>query len=1144
MAQKAETRTVLKTVRLCDVLDTNVTAKLIIARRLQKMDDCSQPDPCAQFHANPFYPSDKDVAGRRPPIKSEPSFDLFQEINSTEGVKRTSQTHDDGHFTALCWVEIINLKEYRNGTNDVTKEYAILLESPGDVPGEYLEEDPARQREVVPYEIVDYDTKKSRVVNLTTVSRGDGVTVRENRKMMCASGPIYTKEFTEWPRSNKKRIEVRVSPRKKSSLAAKCRLKFTTTEIPDSTGQGSKVGDHQANVPHAQEFTTVFNLGDATTAKSSLIREDEQEIDGGTAGGTSEVAKSEPCNDGVCKTTNEGVTASSETTVGGGRFGENASSRTSDTSAPNKVTESSRTTVITPLALRRTSGLHRHTTPNEARTALDEGVRTSTGYYQTSPPSPATEIIVTLWNIPEASDLHRTTLSDDNFTNEASEEGSEENVVVSTTSKTYVSRQTAGESYSTSKPRSEKTHHTSVNERPAIYGMTNEISTASELPVTIVSNYGFTGKKDIENGAPSDSYHTVVPNTRKTQSPEHASTQTQHSTTEGVIITSESNRTPDKEGFETPKETTGADSYGSVVPNEVTRRSSTYTSLTSQSAPTVADNGFVSYNEATGKNGIVSTETTKTSDFYYTQVPNFVGTNIAESVVKEQTAAGKSTSTLMTQQGNERFSSGSTARGHSTGKHTTPVTSKYTAGEASEGTSTEAVSRRTYPTNSQFNHSSAASKSIPTSGYTIIGNDGNSETEQTQSQNGAPTFPDMNHFHETTIDLEAQPSFSNFVITGISTYPPRKMKAQKTTVTAQSRPDRLDIDSFCGTNKKHELLVKVNVVMEHRLVPEKGEVKVTPVMNMEKRVQFGLDPNSINKSETVTGLSVNEKWEQLVTELLGAKHSKGASPSTTKYDDLNGKTDAITVEEVSNYVEQLQKSLYSCDIYRTRKGSRVDNDKEESYKVNKGKSYLTPGVKMYGDLTGEGALYADGVLVNDYLIDEPSSAKYGEAANLAPQQRMFGPNSDGNNKNRSRVFTDVKRNHSTEEYIIEELIDQQPSDTSSKRIPAKPVKHVRKYKRIIIHGDDPKDSQVEEFTEVSGDGDDENYMEPENVIEVETIPPSFEAPTLAPPTDEAVASVKSELQPITYNKMLGENEKGFFVKVLDTLNILLRRLAT
>lgn len=650
--------------------------------------------------------------------------DLFQEVNRDGDVRRYSEVHDDGYYTALCWVEIITLKEYKNGSSDVKKEYAILFESPGDIPEQYLEKR-VQDDEVVPYEVVDNDTKKSHVVNFTRVDVTKEATVLENRKMLCGSGPMYTEEFIKWPKSSKKRIEIKVSPKKNDALTIK------PLRVQESKDEPVQIQTDQVS---------------NTSENKAAIKDDDVKID---------VADNQ----------------------------------------------------------------HKETSPQN---------------------------------------------------------GSDKN--------------------------------------------------------TDTKNNGNDKRKK-----------------KKKLVSETAST----------------------------------------------KRISSY-----------------------------------------------------RSTIHDEPDGGQ------------------------------PITRRYVL-----------------------------------------------ETTVTK-----PTATTPDGKNSTSDELQAQPSVSNAII-ALSPYIPH-LFPQRT------KPNS---DSLCSKNKEHILFLKINIVMEHKVIPRRGgDTLVFPVMEMEKQVEFDVHPNSINRSESVTSLSVNEKWENLLIDLT---HGRGVNNenhnsrySSSNHFNSGGYSNTVSLDEATKYVSQLQNSLGVCVKY----GAKNNNDRKASLRKRKiTNADLLKDTKKANSNDDFGKFPSEAHAIN-YYLNQPIAKAVSTTKRSIPTKELK-PDIESKNKNKTMVMKDLKRNRSTEEYIIEEMIDQQPSDTSSKRVvPGKPLKHIRKFKRIVIHSDDPDNAQVEEYSEVSDDGTPEIVVQKENEL---TTTPSIVIDTEKPASQTLSPETTTETQAVPVVPVSEVRDDNIFVKVLGTLTTILRRLA-
>lgn len=617
-------------------------------------------------------------------------------MNHDGDVKRYSEVHDDGHHTALCWIEIITLLEHSNGSRDVNKEYAILFESPGDFPEEYLD----KKDEVIPYEIIDTDTNQSHVVNFTRVDVVNGdANVLENRKMTCASGPVYTKEFIEWPKSTKKRLEYKISPKKNDIIVVN---------------------------PRRNEV------------------EDEEPI----------------------------------------------------------------------------------------------------------------KIKLTSDSVPDTSENKRVKIVNDEV---------------------YSSRSTSPD------------------------------STAKNM-------------MKVESVTQQEIASEVMPQDKRKKKKKM------------------------------------------VSESESTKRISMYRSLV--------------HNELDNNR--------------HNRQPTTTGKYILKTTVTNK-----------------------------------PSSENSTSDDA----------------------------------------------------------------------IQSQASFSNSIIT----FPPHEAAATKQ-----------NFHSLCLKDKEHTLNLKINIVMEHKIMASDGETFVFPAMEMQKQVEFGVHPNSINKTERVTSLLINEKWEKFLMDLANGKRVNSGNKNLGSYTesfDNNGFSTTVTIDEATKYVTQLQNSLEACEKYIK------ENEKLELLKIKK----VGNGAEKHYNKKDDFSKFPSDAHAINYYLKQPTVQEL--ASNK--KESIFRP------ENRSKIVTDVKRNLASEELIIEEMIDQQPSYTSNKVLPRKPLKHVRTFKRIVFHGDDP----VVEKRDNSK----------ENLVETATTTNQIIDTTKIVQIPEITTETKAV--PIVIDNRPAASEGNFFVKVLGTLSSILRKLA-
>lgn len=160
--------------------------------------------------------------------KDKPSDEtnIFQSDSKNIIVNSLKDEFDIGMYSTICWVQIRTVTKYTNGSEPlVIDEYAISFETPSDIPKKYLEN--------IQTNNFDRHIKKSVVVPAVVTKRTDTEVVIEHKNITCASGPLYTREISIFPEKNKKRLEIKVSP-KRNSLSIDCD-KTSQTSIPIST---------------------------------------------------------------------------------------------------------------------------------------------------------------------------------------------------------------------------------------------------------------------------------------------------------------------------------------------------------------------------------------------------------------------------------------------------------------------------------------------------------------------------------------------------------------------------------------------------------------------------------------------------------------------------------------------------------------------------------------------------------------------------------------------------------------------------------------------------------------------------------------------------------------------------------------------
>lgn len=158
--------------------------------------------------------------------------------------KTISSVHEDEDIT-LCWIETTTIKENKTVQPPrrlVIREYTISFENSATIPDKYLEckklegELTPNDKEInktALFEVIDEDTKVSRVVNFTSVSHVGDVIVWQYKKVKCGVGPVVSKNIVEWndgSKKPKKRVEIKVSPKLQKLTATKAEEEEPCTE--------------------------------------------------------------------------------------------------------------------------------------------------------------------------------------------------------------------------------------------------------------------------------------------------------------------------------------------------------------------------------------------------------------------------------------------------------------------------------------------------------------------------------------------------------------------------------------------------------------------------------------------------------------------------------------------------------------------------------------------------------------------------------------------------------------------------------------------------------------------------------------------------------------------------------------------------
>lgn len=167
----------------------------------------------------------------------------FNEVlGNNSKAKTISSVHEDEDIT-LCWIETTTIKENKTVQPPkrlVIREYTISFENSATIPDKYLEckklegELTTNDKEIgktILFEVLDEDTKVSRIVNFTSISHIGDIIVWQHKKVKCGVGPVVSKNIVEWndgSKNPKKRVEIKVSP-KINKLTAKTEEELCTS---------------------------------------------------------------------------------------------------------------------------------------------------------------------------------------------------------------------------------------------------------------------------------------------------------------------------------------------------------------------------------------------------------------------------------------------------------------------------------------------------------------------------------------------------------------------------------------------------------------------------------------------------------------------------------------------------------------------------------------------------------------------------------------------------------------------------------------------------------------------------------------------------------------------------------------------------
>lgn len=154
-------------------------------------------------------------------------------VGNNSKIKTSSSVHEDEDIT-LCWIETTTIKEnktVRPPKRLVIREYTISFENSVTIPDQYLEckkfegeltADDSEIGKTSLFEIIDEDTKVSKVVNFTSISHVGDILVWQHKKVKCGVGPVVIKNVIEWNdgenlKNRKKRVEITITPSKRST---------------------------------------------------------------------------------------------------------------------------------------------------------------------------------------------------------------------------------------------------------------------------------------------------------------------------------------------------------------------------------------------------------------------------------------------------------------------------------------------------------------------------------------------------------------------------------------------------------------------------------------------------------------------------------------------------------------------------------------------------------------------------------------------------------------------------------------------------------------------------------------------------------------------------------------------------------------
>lgn len=183
-------------------------------------------------------PSDTQGLKRRSSVTNANNFDVFnsfQEKPNNTLIKTHTSTYDIGSYSTICWTEIRTVTIYLNESEPtITHEYAISFDTPSDIPDQY-----AKQNSNSGFY---KNTKKSYRVPFRVIKRTNTTKVMQTKNVTCGSGPLFTKDVSIWPTRNRKKFEIKVSPKKRPN-EIDCDDSKATTSSSENYSQTDEESD-------------------------------------------------------------------------------------------------------------------------------------------------------------------------------------------------------------------------------------------------------------------------------------------------------------------------------------------------------------------------------------------------------------------------------------------------------------------------------------------------------------------------------------------------------------------------------------------------------------------------------------------------------------------------------------------------------------------------------------------------------------------------------------------------------------------------------------------------------------------------------------------------------------------------------------